>query len=159
MRSNIWKWIWMRYEYLTIYHYDYSPMQHIANLNGFENDNFQLKILNYFLVLLWNIDWRYFLEPPLWGSSNIYPQSMFWAKNEKNIIIFHLKYHFVAVKNCSILHTYNCNDLAIYKWASLQSLTQKHLTTKLFTIIVNEYNHTIEILTYPWNLNDKVQVW
>ena len=35
----------------------------------------------------------------------MYPQSMFWSKNKKNITIFHLKIiDFTAVKYCSILH-------------------------------------------------------
>ena len=32
------------------------------------------------LYLLKNIDCRYSLEPPRWGGSNVYPQSMFWAE-------------------------------------------------------------------------------
>ena len=30
-----------------------------------------------------NIDWGYLLEPPQWGGSNEYPQSMFLSKNKK----------------------------------------------------------------------------
>ena len=33
-----------------------------------------------FLFLLKNIDCGYPLEPPRWGGSNEYPQSMFWAE-------------------------------------------------------------------------------
>ena len=33
-----------------------------------------------FLFLLKNIDCEYSIEPPCWGSSNEYPQSMFWAE-------------------------------------------------------------------------------
>ena len=33
-----------------------------------------------FLILLKNIDCEYSLEPPRWGGSNEYPQSMFWAE-------------------------------------------------------------------------------
>ena len=33
-----------------------------------------------FVILLKNIDCGYSLEPPQWGSSNEYPQSMFWAE-------------------------------------------------------------------------------
>ena len=33
-----------------------------------------------FLFLLKNIDCGYSLEPPHWGGSNEYPQSMFWAE-------------------------------------------------------------------------------
>ena len=38
----------------------------------------------FFLFLLQNIDCGYSLEPPRWGSSNVYPQSMFWGKLLKN---------------------------------------------------------------------------
>ena len=31
-----------------------------------------------------NIDCVYLLEPPQWGISNEYPQSMFWGRNKKN---------------------------------------------------------------------------
>ena len=34
----------------------------------------------FFLYLLRNIDCGYSLEPPWRGGSNMYPQSMFWAK-------------------------------------------------------------------------------
>ena len=43
-----------------------------------------------FLFLLENIDCGYSLETPQWGSSNKYPQSMFWAEINvwKNISFF-----------------------------------------------------------------------
>ena len=31
-----------------------------------------------------NIDYGYLLEPPQWGGSNEYPQSMFLSRNKKN---------------------------------------------------------------------------
>ena len=37
----------------------------------------------FFLFLLQNIDCGYSLEPPRRGGSNVYPQSMFWAKVRK----------------------------------------------------------------------------
>ena len=46
-------------------------------------ENFQIKILIFFLFLLKNIDCGYSLEPPRRGSSNEYPQSMFWAEIRK----------------------------------------------------------------------------
>ena len=36
-----------------------------------------------FLFLLHNIDYGYSLEPPRPGGSNVYPQSMVWAKIRK----------------------------------------------------------------------------
>ena len=37
-----------------------------------------------FLIFAQNIGYGYTLEPPRQGSSNEYPQSMFWSKNKKN---------------------------------------------------------------------------
>ena len=36
--------------------------------------------VNVFFILLKTIDCEYWLELPLWGSSNKYPQSIFWAE-------------------------------------------------------------------------------
>ena len=51
-------------------------------------ENFQRKSFDIFLLLLQNmlqnIDCGYSLEPPRRGGSNVYPQSMFWSKKEKN---------------------------------------------------------------------------
>ena len=46
----------------------------IENFNG-KNDIFN--------IFAQNIDFGYPLEPPPRGSSNEYPQSMFWIKNKK----------------------------------------------------------------------------
>ena len=48
----------------------------------------KMKIFNrnffiFFLIFAQNIDCGYTLEPPHRGSSNEYPQSMFWNKNKK----------------------------------------------------------------------------
>ena len=45
-----------------------------------------------FLISAQNIDCGYSLEPPRRGSSNEYPQSMFWAEIWKNIIVFIWKF-------------------------------------------------------------------
>ena len=49
-----------------------------------KNGNFQIKILIFFHISAQNIDRGYSLEPPRWGASNEYPQSMFLSKNKKN---------------------------------------------------------------------------
>ena len=36
-----------------------------------------MKIFDIFLIFAQNIDCGYMLEPPHWGGSNEYPQSMF----------------------------------------------------------------------------------
>ena len=40
-----------------------------------------------FSIFAQNIDCGYTLEPPRRGGSNEYPQSMFWIKNKKKIVI------------------------------------------------------------------------
>ena len=51
-----------------------------------ENENFQQKMFDIFLIFAQNIDWvhNYTLEPLHRGGSNDYPQSMLWSKNGKN---------------------------------------------------------------------------
>ena len=44
-----------------------------------------MKNYNIFLIFAQNIDCGYTLEPPHWGGSNEYLQSMFWSKNKKNM--------------------------------------------------------------------------
>ena len=45
--------------------------------------NFQIKSSNIFHISAQNIDCGYSLEPPRWGGSNEFPQSMFWAEIRK----------------------------------------------------------------------------
>ena len=44
---------------------------------------FQIKNSDIFHTSAQNIDCGYSLEPPHWGGSNEYPQSMFWAEIRK----------------------------------------------------------------------------
>ena len=59
---------------------------HVINRDclSLENENFQQKNFDIFLIFTQNIDFGYTLEPPRRGGSNEYPQSMFWSKNKKN---------------------------------------------------------------------------
>ena len=45
-----------------------------------KNENFQMKNFDIFLISAQNIDCRYSIEPPRWGGSNEYPQSVFEQK-------------------------------------------------------------------------------
>ena len=56
------------------------PMQYAENVLVVKMKIFTGKFLVFLLFLLQNIDCGYSLE----GSSNEYPQSMFWSKNKKN---------------------------------------------------------------------------
>ena len=44
-----------------------------------------------------NIDCGYLLEPPQWGGSNRYPQSMFLSRNKK-INVYPCKPQFYSIK-------------------------------------------------------------
>ena len=50
-----------------------------------KNENFQMKLSDIFHISAQNIDCGYSLEPPQWGGSNEYPQSMLWAEIRKII--------------------------------------------------------------------------
>ena len=60
------------------------PMQETEKYFGCKNENFQWTNFNSFLICAQIIDCGYMLEPPRRGSSNEYPQSMFWSRNKKN---------------------------------------------------------------------------
>ena len=59
-------------------------MQNIEIFSALKIENFTRKKNDIFLIFAQNIDYGYMLELPLRGSSNEYPQSMFWSKNKKN---------------------------------------------------------------------------
>ena len=52
-------------------------VQYTAIFHGCKKGNFQMKKCDFFLIFAQNIDRGYTLEPPHWGGSNEYPQSMF----------------------------------------------------------------------------------
>ena len=60
-------------------HYESMPMQYTVIFTAVNNDNFQLKKIVFFFLLIFaqNISCGYRLEPPQQGGSNEYPQSMF----------------------------------------------------------------------------------
>ena len=47
------------------------------------NENFQIKNSDIFHISAQNIDCGNSLEPPRWGGSKEYPQSMFLTRNKK----------------------------------------------------------------------------
>ena len=51
-----------------------------------------------FLISAQNLDCEYSLEPPRWGGSNEYPQSMFLNRNMKNISFLPENFQFMEVK-------------------------------------------------------------
>ena len=58
-------------------------VQYAAIFHDLKNGNFQMKKCGNFIIFAQNIDCRYTLEPPHWGGSNEYPQSMFLSKKKK----------------------------------------------------------------------------
>ena len=63
-----------------------------------KKENFQIKNFNILHISAENIDCEYSLEPPLWGGSDEYPQSMFLSKNkENNVYPCKLKFYCIKV--------------------------------------------------------------
>ena len=60
-------------------------VQYTAIFHGCKNDYFQTIKCYIYLIFAQNIDRGYTLEPPRWGGSNEYPQSMFQSKNKKKM--------------------------------------------------------------------------
>ena len=56
----------------------------IKKISAPKTENFQIKISDIFHISAQKIDCGYSLEPPRWGCSNDYPQSMFLSRNKKN---------------------------------------------------------------------------
>ena len=50
--------------------------------------------IHYFSYFCSKTDYGYSLEPPLWGGSNEYPQSMFWAEIWKTLDFFYRPVHY-----------------------------------------------------------------
>ena len=62
-----------------------------------KNEKFQIKFLISFIFLLeLNIDCWCSLEPPQWGGSNEYQQSMFWAEIRK-IMYTHVNPNYIEI--------------------------------------------------------------
>ena len=59
--------------------------------------NFQKKNSGYFHISDENIDCGFSLEPPRWGGSNEYPQSIFLNRN-KNINVYPCNPQFYCIK-------------------------------------------------------------
>ena len=62
-----------------------------------KHENFQMKNSDIFPSSAQNIDCGYSLEPPRWGGSNEYPQSIFLNRNKKNNV-YPCKPQFYCIK-------------------------------------------------------------
>ena len=65
-------------------HYENTPMQYTDYFLVVKSENFHKTVFDIFLIFAQNIDCEYTLELPRQGSSNEYPQSIFWSKNKRN---------------------------------------------------------------------------
>ena len=74
------------------------PIQIYWKFHHQKNENFQIKYSDIFLISAQNIDCGYSLEPPRWGGSNGYPQSMFLSRNKKNnVYLCKLQFYYIKV--------------------------------------------------------------
>ena len=71
--------------------YNFKPHFYIVKM-GFT----EVYIIFFFLLI--NIDCVYSLEPPRWGGSNEYLQSLFWAEIWNYQIFLSENFHFLEVK-------------------------------------------------------------
>ena len=92
---HFYKWV-PRYENVSIQNRTPSQKTYLYNFDPLKPHFYVVKlglkgVYIIFLFMLKNIDCEYSLEPPWWGSSNEYRQSMFWAEIwKKNIRVFFL---------------------------------------------------------------------
>ena len=76
----------------------------ILKISPPKTEKFQTKNSDIFHISAQNIDCWYSLEPPQWGGSNEYPQSMILSRNKKNNIypckpqFYYIKVGFMGVK-------------------------------------------------------------
>ena len=86
---------------LSLRKYAYS---NILKILPPKNESFQIKKSDIFLMSPQNIDCGYSSEPPRWGGSDEYPQSMFLSRNKKSNVypckpqFYYIKVGFKRVK-------------------------------------------------------------
>ena len=84
-------------------HYENMPIQYTENFTT-KKWKFSDKNSDIFNISAQNIDCGYSLEPPQWGSSIEYPQSMFLSRNKKKNVypcqpqIYYIKVGFKGFK-------------------------------------------------------------
>ena len=99
-----WMWLWYGNQAILSHKGIFSSRKHTCYFDPLKPDFYIVK-LGYtgvyiiFLISAQNIDCGYSLEPPRWGGSNEYPQSVFWAEIWKLSVFFYLKiFQFFEVK-------------------------------------------------------------
>ena len=71
--------------------------------------NFQIKSCDIFLNFAPNIDYGHKLEPPQRGSSNEYPQSMFYSRTKKKVYPCKPQFYYVKV-GCQLHRCFSMNN-------------------------------------------------
>ena len=85
-------------------HYENTPIQIYWKFYNQKKGKFSDKKSDIFHISAQDIDCGYSLEPPRWGGSNEYPQSMFLSRNKKNNVypckpqFYYIKVGFKGVK-------------------------------------------------------------
>ena len=74
---------WLDCEEGYFRHYENTPIQIQCKFYRWNYEIIKMKNCDIFLIFAQNIDCGYSLEPPRWGGSNEYPQSMFSTRNKK----------------------------------------------------------------------------
>ena len=68
---------------ILLSHYENTLIQKYIKFHHQKKWKFSDKNSDIFYISAQNIDCGYSLEPPKWGGSNEYPQSMFLSRNKK----------------------------------------------------------------------------
>ena len=78
------KWFIWAATWENVPHYENTPIQIYKKFHLQKLKIFRWKTLIFFHISAQNMDCGYSLEPPRWGGSNEYPQSMSLSRNKKN---------------------------------------------------------------------------
>ena len=144
--------IWIPANITKTYLYTFDPLKphfYIVKL-GFTG------VYIIFLISAQNIDCGYSLEPPYWGGSNEYSQSMFWAEIWKISDFFIWKFHFWVAKFSIYLNRHvfvmlhfeeshsNQNSELISYMCSLFFVSKSNLIQS--TLIISKFKGLSEVL-------------
>ena len=103
-----------------------------------EKENFLIKKSDIFHIPAQNIDWWYLLEPPHWGGSNEYPQSMFLSQIWKKV---YTPIDPVLLYKSGVWEDQNCVDVFSW-WKPTKSKVNSPLFAKKGVILSNRTNQT-----------------